>query len=340
MTIFTIRQKMIDQGVVSIDVGDTDSVGVLDQPTKIPIFSDSTIVDLQVFLKRLGFDTTLDGYFGPKSLEAVQTLFGPHWDAFYANPEDALEEDTSEEALKEEGLKQEALKEPWNISVPISEDDVPDDPWVLKIPTSEITPTPTNTELTPRLYEIPDIPFWYQSEEGIKDIRLGDDSDPNNDTLQQSGCALLSCAEYLSFIGNREVHPKELDAWLDANNGYVNGDQLNWLSITEFAEKVLDIPNLEHGAYRDSYDFNDPEIFEILEQQLKRGNPVIGRIAYGKQEKRTRHFVLILGYDSGTGRYWFHDPGTQFGNGYMPTQNKRRIEKDYFLVGLNLFRET
>ena len=354
MFLTQLREKMIAQGVDRIDVGDVDSVGVIDKPNEIPVFSDSTVVDLQVFLRRLGYPTTLDGWFGPETLKSVQSIFGSHWDGFYAVPDDAVATDITEHAAFD---KEYPEPEPEPEPEEVYEKRVVVD-WQDNI-------TPVEEEEEEDAVTLEGVPFWSQGEESICDIKIGslvdgDTGKPRSEedltTMQKDGCGVIAGAMALSYIkqsrdGSGElITPRQLNSYLQQNNGYYN-NLLKWTALANYCQSHgMPLATFNEDRFRNEEPNNDG-LFEKIARVLREEKvPVIARVQrVGKNALYGLHFLLVIGYrrkKDGKITLRFHDPGTWRGNAYNLTEedggrpnNTENLFNTYRVVGAGYVHE-
>ena len=141
-----------------------------------------------------------------------------------------------------------------------------------------------------------EVPSFRQS-----DPRWG--SDPlgpsPTDTLSSAGCAVASCAMILASYGV-DTDPQRLNAFLTGHNGFTPEAWLKWEVAAELS------PDKVRFVYED-----EPS-YQLIDENLERGNPVIIRIRYASG---MTHFVVICGkngYD-----YLITDPGRHGGRGVI-----------------------
>ncbi len=119
------------------------------------------------------------------------------------------------------------------------------------------------------------------------------------DTLSSAGCAVASCAMILASYGV-DTDPQRLNAFLNRNNGFTPEAWLKW----EVAAGIS--PDKVRFVYE------DVPSYQLIDENLERGNPVIIRIRY---TSGMTHFVVICGkngYD-----YLITDPGRHGGRGVI-----------------------
>jgi len=120
------------------------------------------------------------------------------------------------------------------------------------------------------------------------------------DTLSSAGCAVASCAMILASYGV-ETDPQQLNVFLNQNDGFTPEAWLKW----EVA--ALLNPDKVKFVYED-----DPS-FQLIDENLERGNPVIIRLRY---PSGITHFVVICGKDGYD--YLIVDPGHRAADGVYP----------------------
>lgn len=152
-------------------------------------------------------------------------------------------------------------------------------------------------------------------------------------TLSQAGCAITSIAMVLKFYG-RDMDPGKLDAYLDANKGYV-GNGVVWSTALKAGEKAGS-PKLTVTQHN----FGETAKFpETLDSRLAKNWPTIAQLDYGDDSNTTGdHFVVVVGR-SHDGYYIINDPGTSKGNGAAnPGESVTQLGKSTRRGGLNLVR--
>jgi hypothetical protein len=128
----------------------------------------------------------------------------------------------------------------------------------------------------PSRVELP-VPLFRQGDERWRDEPLAN----GPTTLAQEGCAVSSAAMVLASYGI-DTDPGRLNKALCANDGFEGTSWLRWEKAAEvtgnFAEKA----------------YEDLPSYELIDLNLKHGNPVIVRL---RTKKGTTHFVVIAGKD-------------------------------------------
>ncbi len=144
------------------------------------------------------------------------------------------------------------------------------------------------------------VPAFLQS-----DPRWGGDAlGPSpTDTISSHGCAVASCAMILASYGV-DTDPQRLNDFLNLHNGFTPEAWLKWeVAATLSPDKVRFV-------------YEDDPSYQLIDENLQRGNPVIIRIRYASG---ITHFVVICGkngYD-----YLINDPGRHGGNGVIPLKD-------------------
>ncbi len=120
------------------------------------------------------------------------------------------------------------------------------------------------------------------------------------DTLGSAGCAVASCAMVLASYGV-DTDPRRLNEFLNSRDGFTPEAWLKWEVGAELSpDKVRFV-------------YEDVPSYQLIDENLERGNPVIVRIRYASG---ITHFVVIRGkegYD-----YLINDPGRHGGHGAYP----------------------
>lgn len=114
------------------------------------------------------------------------------------------------------------------------------------------------------------------------------------DTVGSSGCAITAVTMMLAYYGIA-TDPGAFNAWLTANGGYANDDQLMWAAVDGFT-----------GGHIKFSGWLGADIGTI-HNQLDYGRPVVAEVSLNGNQ----HFVLITGYTSAGGLQiddpWFGD---------------------------------
>ena len=141
------------------------------------------------------------------------------------------------------------------------------------------------------------VPVFAQS-----DARWGGDAlGPSlSDTLSSAGCAVSSAAMILASYGV-DTDPQRLNDFLKLHNGFTDEAWLKWEVAAELS------PEKVRFVYED-----DPS-FQLLDENLARGNPVIVRLRY---PSGVTHFVVVCGKDGAD--YLIADPGRRAKDGVYP----------------------
>ena len=141
------------------------------------------------------------------------------------------------------------------------------------------------------------VPAFLQS-----DPRWGGDPlgpSPTN-TISSHGCAVASCAMILASYGV-DTDPQRLNDFLNLHNGFTPEAWLKWeVAATLSPDKVRFV-------------YEDDPSYQLIDENLQRGNPVIIRIRYASG---ITHFVVICGKNGHD--YLINDPGRHGGNGVIP----------------------
>jgi hypothetical protein len=145
-----------------------------------------------------------------------------------------------------------------------------------------------------------DVPVFRQSDPLWANDSLG----PSTiDTLGSAGCAVASCAMVLASYGI-DTDPQRLNDFLKGNNGFTPEAWLKW----EVAARCA--PTAVKFCYED-----DPS-FQLIDENLARGNPVIIRLRY---PGGITHFVVVCGKDGYD--YLIVDPGSRSNRGVYPLKD-------------------
>ncbi len=122
----------------------------------------------------------------------------------------------------------------------------------------------------------------------------------SGDTLGSAGCAVASTAMILSSYG-LETDPSRLNRFLAKNGGFTEQGWLIW-------EKAA-----EMDASKVKFLYEGEPSYKLIDQNLKKGNPVIIRLRY---ENGVTHFVVICGKEGHD--YLIRDPGRGATRGVYP----------------------
>jgi hypothetical protein len=148
--------------------------------------------------------------------------------------------------------------------------------------------------------------FFHRVELAVPSFRQGDDRwrndplGPTKNTLGAEGCAVSSAAMVLASYGF-DVDPQRLNHFLTEHGGYTPQGWLYWESAAEY----------DPGKVRKVYE--DLPSYELIDENLKRGNPVIVRL---RLPSGITHFVVIAGKDGFD--YLTRDPGAGAAKGLYP----------------------
>ncbi|HEY3902051.1 MAG TPA: C39 family peptidase [Chthoniobacter sp.] len=148
--------------------------------------------------------------------------------------------------------------------------------------------------------------FFHRVELAVPSFRQGDDRwrkdrlGPTDHTLGAEGCAVSSAAMVLASYGY-DVDPQRLNRFLTEHGGYTPQGWLYWESAAEY----------DPGKVRKVYE--DLPSYELIDENLERGNPVIVRL---RLPSGITHFVVIAGKDGFD--YLTRDPGAGAAKGLYP----------------------
>ena len=159
--------------------------------------------------------------------------------------------------------------------------------WDVYYTTAQAPLAPTGGCYFWRRMELP-VPLFTQGDPRWSEDFLG----PSNDTLGSAGCAVSSMAMVLKFYGI-DTDPGRLNAFLDEHGGFTEQGWLIW----EGAE------TLAPGRVKKIYE--DLPSYALLDDNLRRGNPVIVRI---RLPSGITHFVVVVGKDGFD--YLIRDPAS------------------------------
>jgi hypothetical protein len=155
---------------------------------------------------------------------------------------------------------------------------------------------PSGGKIFDRRILIP-VPVFAQSDERWANVPLGPSP---TDTLSSAGCAVSSAAMILASYGV-DTDPLRLNEFLNQNNGYTPQAWIEWSVAARLS------PEKVRFVYED-----DPS-FQLIDDNLERGNPVIVRLRY---TSGITHFVVICGKDGPD--YLIVDPGRRAQDGVYP----------------------
>ncbi len=120
------------------------------------------------------------------------------------------------------------------------------------------------------------------------------------DTLGSAGCAVSSAAMILASYGV-DTDPRRLNEFLNSRDGFTPEAWLKWEVAAELSpDKVRFV-------------YEDLPSYQLIDENLERGNPVIVRIRY---DSGITHFVVIRGKEGHD--YLINDPGRHGANGAYP----------------------
>jgi hypothetical protein len=148
--------------------------------------------------------------------------------------------------------------------------------------------------------------FFHRVELAVPSFRQGDDRwrhdplGPTRNTLGAEGCAVCSAAMVLASYGF-DVDPQRLNRFLTAHGGFTSQGWLYWESAAEY----------DPGKVRKVYE--DLPSYELIDDNLTRGNPVIVRL---RLPSGITHFVVIAGKEGFD--YLTRDPGAGAAKGLYP----------------------
>lgn len=115
---------------------------------------------------------------------------------------------------------------------------------------------------------------------------------PDGNTLEINGCAILSLAMVSSYLDNQTYTPQDILNW--SNNDYfVEGEGTAWSVFSDFATVK-------------GYQFEDLETnIAAVEEHLKQKHPVIISVNPGLFTE-TGHIMVLSGTNNG--KFWVNDP--------------------------------
>jgi hypothetical protein len=135
------------------------------------------------------------------------------------------------------------------------------------------------------------IKLLLQTEKKWKETAYGI-GNPEGNTLEINGCAILSLAMVSSFLDSKEYTPQDILNW-SQNNYYVENEGTSWQIFYDFAQ-AKGYQYLDLGA----------DITQV-EDQLKQKHPVIVSVKPGRFTE-TGHIMVLSGTDNG--KFWLNDP--------------------------------
>lgn len=131
-----------------------------------------------------------------------------------------------------------------------------------------------------------DVPLFLQNDERW----AGDEIGTSGSRMGGEGCAVASVAMLLAYYGI-DTNPKDLNEYLSRNNGYTREGWIYWNKATEPTEGKV------------AFTYAGPGSFEIIDANIKDGNPVIVKVLINKS---IPHWVLVVGKEGG--EYLINDP--------------------------------
>jgi len=141
-------------------------------------------------------------------------------------------------------------------------------------------------------------PIYLQHDRAWEGERIGG----TGETLGSVGCTVCCLAMGLSHFGIQQS-PKELNAWLRANDGYSLRGWLRWESLSKLTGGNIYV------------DYRAPLGHDTIDAALKARQPVLAKVFINRV---VTHWVLVVGKD-GT-EYLAQDP---LGNGKTPVRLSR-----------------
>ncbi|MBO0423255.1 C39 family peptidase [Enterococcus plantarum] len=123
---------------------------------------------------------------------------------------------------------------------------------------------------------------------------------PDGNTLEINGCAILSLAMVSSYLDNKSYTPQDILDW-SKNDYFVEGEGTAWSAFSDFA--------MVKG-----YQFQDLETdIASVEEHLKQKHPVIISVKPGLFTK-TGHIMVLSGTNNG--KFWLNDPNDSEAKGH------------------------
>lgn len=130
-----------------------------------------------------------------------------------------------------------------------------------------------------------------QTDEKWKDTPYGI-GNPDGNTLEINGCAILSLAMVASYLDGKDATPQDILDW-SKNDYYLEGQGTTWAAFSDFA--------MVKG-----YQFLDLGVdITSVEDQLKQQHPVIISVKPGLFTE-TGHIMVLTGTNDG--KFWLNDP--------------------------------
>ncbi|MGG5342243.1 C39 family peptidase [Enterococcus sp. AZ192] len=115
---------------------------------------------------------------------------------------------------------------------------------------------------------------------------------PDGDTLEINGCAILSLAMVATYLDQKDQTPQDILNW-SKNDYYLEGEGTAWAAFSDFA--------MVKG-----YQFQDLETdITAVEEHLKQNHPVIISVKPGLFTE-TGHIMVLSGTNNG--KFWVNDP--------------------------------
>jgi len=150
--------------------------------------------------------------------------------------------------------------------------------------------------------------FFHRIELPVSSLQQADDrwsedpigGVPENGTLGGEGCAVAAAAMVFNFYGIK-TDPQQLNWFLTATDGYTEQGWIYWDRAAWLAPD-----NVRHV-------YEDLPSFELIDSNLRRGNPVIVRL---RLRSGVTHFVVVAGKDGFD--YLIRDPGAGSTKGFYP----------------------
>jgi hypothetical protein len=140
------------------------------------------------------------------------------------------------------------------------------------------------------------VPYFHQGDVRWRQEKLG----LGESTLGGEGCAVTCAAMVLSSYGV-DTDPGRLNEQLKENDGFEKKQWIKWETAAEVTGNVA----------RKAYE--DPPSFRLIDEQLRRGNPVIIRV---NSKSGGTHFVVIAGKQGY--EYLILDPSAKPEKGLYP----------------------
>lgn len=136
----------------------------------------------------------------------------------------------------------------------------------------------------------------------------------DDDSISQAGCFVTSVAMVLGYFG-RDVDPGDVDAHMDANNGYISGsDSIRDLNVA-LATNAGSGPRVTLARSFRLYDGDDEsEMHKAICKSLRENVPAIARLRYADRDSGgVHHFAPIVGRTRQS--YVINDPAQPNCNG-------------------------